>query len=136
MLAGSGAKRTLVGTTVPTLTLKLTLVTRGALWEASETPANPGVTRMTGEQLLELLERGNEPSFQNATPRPLRGRPMGRLELAGATPEAGREYVVASTDWELGVFSGYVPEGWELQIEYEFPLIVREAIEEHLRGRS
>src|SRR3569832_1968157 len=31
MLAGSGAKRTLVGTTVPTLTLKLTLGTRGAL---------------------------------------------------------------------------------------------------------
>src|SRR3569832_2605026 len=31
MLAGNGAKRTEVGTTVPTLTLKLTLVTRGAL---------------------------------------------------------------------------------------------------------
>src|SRR3569832_885702 len=31
MLAGSGAKRTLVGTSVPPLTLKLTLVTRGAL---------------------------------------------------------------------------------------------------------
>jgi 2',3'-cyclic-nucleotide 2'-phosphodiesterase (5'-nucleotidase family) len=109
-------------------------VTRGALWEASETPANPGVTRMTGEQLIELLERGNDPDFQRATPRPLRGRPRGRLETVGATPEAGREYVVPSTDWELGIFSGYVPEDWRLQIEYEFPLIVREAIEEHLRG--
>jgi 2',3'-cyclic-nucleotide 2'-phosphodiesterase (5'-nucleotidase family) len=110
------------------------LVTRGALWEASETPANPGVTRMTGEELIELLERGNEPAFRNETPRPLRGRPRGRLELAGAAPEAGRDYVVASTDWELGIFSGYVPEEWELHVEYEFPLIVREAIEEHLRG--
>jgi 2',3'-cyclic-nucleotide 2'-phosphodiesterase (5'-nucleotidase family) len=110
------------------------LVTRGALWEASETPANPGVTRMTGEQLIELLERGNDPDFQRATPRPLRGRPRGRLEAVGAMPEAGREYVVASTDWELGIFSGYVPEDWRLQVEYEFPLIVREAIEEHLRG--
>jgi 2',3'-cyclic-nucleotide 2'-phosphodiesterase (5'-nucleotidase family) len=109
-------------------------VTRGALWEASETPANPGLTRMTGEQLIELLERANDPEFQRATPRPLRGRPYGRLELVGATPEAGRDYLVASTDWELGIFSGYVPEDWQLQIEYEFPLIVREAIEEHLRG--
>ena len=89
---------------------------------------------MTGEQLLELLERGNDPEFQAETPRPLRGRPRGRLELVGAAPEAGREYLVASTDWELGIFSGYVPEDWQLQVEYEFPLIVREAIEEHLRG--
>jgi hypothetical protein len=109
-------------------------VTRGALWEASETPANPGLTRMTGEQLIELLERANDPEFQRATPRPLRGRPYGRLELVGATPEAGRDYLVASTDWELGIFSGYVPEDWHLEIEYEFPLIVREAIEEYLRG--
>jgi 2',3'-cyclic-nucleotide 2'-phosphodiesterase (5'-nucleotidase family) len=110
------------------------VVTRGALWEASETPANPGLTRMTGDQLLELLERGNDPTFQAGTPRPLRGRPRGRLELVGAAPEPGRKYLVASTDWELGIFSGYVPEDWQLQIEYEFPLIVREAIEEHLRG--
>ena len=108
-------------------------VTRGALWHASESAANPGLTRMTGDQLIELLERGNDAEFQRGTPRPLRGRPRGRLELVGATPEAGREYLVASTDWELGIFSGYVPEGWRLQIEYEFPLIVREAIEEHLR---
>jgi 5'-nucleotidase len=109
-------------------------VTRGALWHASESAANPGLTRLTGEQLLDLLERGNDPDFQRGTPRPLRGRPRGRLELVGATPEPGGEYLVASTDWELGIFSGYVPEDWQLQIQYEFPLIVREAIEEHLRG--
>ena len=109
-------------------------VTRGALWHASESAANPGLTRLTGEQLLDLLERGNDPEFQRGTPRPLRGRPRGRLELVGATPEPGGEYLVASTDWELGIFSGYVPEDWQLQIQYEFPLIVREAIEEHLRG--
>lgn len=109
-------------------------VTRGALWHASESAANPGLTRMSGEQLLELLERGNKPEFQRETPRPLRGRPRGRLELAGPLPEPGREYVVASTDWELAPYGGYVPEEWQLQVAYEFPLIVREAIEEHLRG--
>ena len=30
------------------------VVTRGALREASSSPANPGVTRMTREQLLDL----------------------------------------------------------------------------------
>lgn len=109
-------------------------VTRGALWHASESAANPGVARMTGEQVLDLLERGNHPDVQRETPRPLRGRPRGRLELAGPLPEAGQEYVVASTDWELAPYGGYVPEEWRLPVAYEFPLIVREAIEEHLRG--
>lgn len=111
-------------------------VTRGALWHASESAANPGVTRMTGEQVLDLLERGNHPDVQRETPRPLRGRPRGRLELAGPLPEAGQEYVVASTDWELAPYGGYVPEEWRLPVAYEFPLIVREAIEEHLRRGS
>ncbi len=108
-------------------------ITRGALWHASESAANPGVARMSGEQLLDVLERGNDPEVQRDTPRPLRGRPRGRLELAGPEPEAGREYVVAGTDWELAPHGGYVPEEWRLAVEYEFPLIVREAIEEHLR---
>lgn len=111
-------------------------VTRGALWHASESAANPGVARMTGEQVLDLLERGNHPDVQRETPRPLRGRPRGRLELAGPLPEAGQEYVVASTDWELAPYGGYVPEEWRLPVAYEFPLIVREAIEEHLRRGS
>ena len=108
-------------------------VTRGALWHASESAGNPGVTRMSGEQLLDLLERGNDPAFQRDAPRPLRGRPRGRLEFAGLAPQAGREYVVAGTDWELAPHGGYVPEAWQLAVDYEFPLIVREAIEEHLR---
>jgi hypothetical protein len=29
-----------------------------------------------------------------------------------------------------------VPEEWQLRVEYEFPLIVRKAIEEHLRRGS
>jgi 2',3'-cyclic-nucleotide 2'-phosphodiesterase (5'-nucleotidase family) len=111
------------------------VVTRGALWNASESAANPGLTRMSGEQLLDLMARGNDPELQQDMPRPLRGRRRGRLELAGAAPEAGRHYRVAGTDWELAPYGGYVPEAWQLEVEYEFPLIVREAIEEHLRGR-
>jgi 2',3'-cyclic-nucleotide 2'-phosphodiesterase (5'-nucleotidase family) len=108
-------------------------VTRGALWEASESGANPGGTRMRGEQLLELLDRGNDPLVRGETPRALRGRPRGRLEVVGAELEPGREYVVAGTDWELEPYGGYALEAWNLQATYEFPTIVREAIEDHLR---
>jgi 2',3'-cyclic-nucleotide 2'-phosphodiesterase (5'-nucleotidase family) len=112
------------------------VVTRGALWEASDSPANPGVTRMTGEQLLDLIARGNHPEFQAETPRGLRGRTRGRLVVAGGPVEPGRTYTVAATDWELGALGGYALPEWELEIRYDFPTIVREAIEEHLRGAA
>jgi len=110
-------------------------VTRGALWEASESAANPGVTTMTGEQLLDLLERGNALAFQAESPRALRGRLRGRIHAAGAEIEAGRSYRVAATDWELEHYGGYALAEWGLQVRYDFPIIVREAIEEHLQGR-
>jgi hypothetical protein len=87
---------------------------------------------MTGEQLLDLLARS--PELANGTPRPLRGRKRGNLVLAGPSPEPGRTYRVGSTDWELGSYGGWVPEDWALEIDYEFPVIVREAVEEHLRA--
>jgi 2',3'-cyclic-nucleotide 2'-phosphodiesterase (5'-nucleotidase family) len=110
-------------------------VTRGALWEASDSPANPGVTRIAGARLLAMLGRGTDPAFAAETPRPLRGRPRGRLEITGIDPtriEAEREYVVAGTDWELEPYGGYVDADWNLSVRYEFPTIVREAVEEHL----
>lgn len=108
-------------------------ITRGALWEASDSPANPGVAALTGEQLLDMLARGNEETFRSETPNPLRGRPRGRLVVTGAEIVPGREYLVASTDWELAPYGGYVLEEWNVRVTYEFPTIVREAIEEHLR---
>lgn len=114
-------------------------VTRGALWTVSETAANPGVTRMSGAQLLALLRRGNDPQFMSATPRTLRGRSRGRLWLAGLEPETiepERTYVVAGSDWELDSYGGYTDENWGLSIRYDFPVIIREAIEEHLAGTA
>jgi 2',3'-cyclic-nucleotide 2'-phosphodiesterase (5'-nucleotidase family) len=111
-------------------------VTRGALWEALESAANPGVTSMSGARLRELIARGRDPEFAAATPRPLRGRPRGYLAVTGLDPDdidPTRDYVVAATDWELGSYGGYVPANWELDVRYDFPTIVREAVEEHLR---
>jgi 2',3'-cyclic-nucleotide 2'-phosphodiesterase (5'-nucleotidase family) len=110
-------------------------VTRGALWEASETAANPGVVAMTGAQLADLIRRGNDPAFAVDTPRPLRGRPRGRVVVAGVDPasiDPGRTYTVAATDWELDSYGGCSLAEWGLHPRYDFPTIVREAIEEDL----
>ena len=112
-------------------------LTRGMLWRISDSPANPGVTRMTGAQLSDLIARGNAPEMQSDTPSPLRGRRRGRLAVAGLTEfEPERRYLVAGTDWELEPYGGYALPQWKLAVSYDFPIIVREAVEEHLRGLS
>jgi hypothetical protein len=47
-------------------------------------------------------------------------------------PDPAREYVVAATDFELERFGDLVPPDWRLDVRYEFPTILREAIEEEL----
>jgi 2',3'-cyclic-nucleotide 2'-phosphodiesterase (5'-nucleotidase family) len=109
-------------------------LTRGALWEVCDSAANPGVTRMTGQRLVRLLEKARDPAFEADTPRPLRGRPRGRLHVSGPeTFDPEREYVVAGTDWELDPYGRLTEADWNLDVRYDFPTILREAIEEHLR---
>jgi len=114
-------------------------VTRRALYDASETGANPAVTTMTGAQLAEVIERGSDPEFMDEAPRSHRGRKRGRLHVCGASPaelDSDRRYTVAGTDWELSPYGGYVRADWNLRVRYDFPTIVREAIEEELSGRA
>ncbi|HZD87148.1 MAG TPA: 5'-nucleotidase C-terminal domain-containing protein [Gaiellaceae bacterium] len=106
---------------------------RGDLWEVCHSTANPAVTKLRGAQLLQMLERGNDPDFVRTTSRPLRGRPRGPLHVAGATDvDPTRTYVVAATDYELGSYGGLVEPDWNLGVRYDFPTIVREAVEERL----
>jgi hypothetical protein len=46
-----------------------------------------------------------------------------------------RRYSVAGTDWELDRLGGIADPDWGLRPRYDFPVIVREAIEEHLAQR-
>ena len=109
---------------------------RGDLWAVCHSSGNPGVVEMSGAQLLELLDRGADPGFQNAAPRSLRGRPQGRLFSVGAHEvDPLRTYRVAGSDWELGALSGLSHPDWGLSPAYDFPTIVREAVEEHLARR-
>jgi len=108
-------------------------LTRGVLWERCYSSANPALTRMTGEQLRHVLDAGSHPDYASAKPRPLRGRERGPLCVSGVDhPDPAREYVVAATDFELERFGDLVPPDWRLDVRYEFPTILREAIEEEL----
>ena len=112
-------------------------LSRRDLWEACHSTANPAVVELTASQLSHLIRVGGDPEFQASTSRPLRGRPRGPLEVVGA-PEAidpSRTYIVAATDFELERYGGMVPEDWELRIRYDFPTIIREAIEERLSSK-
>lgn len=110
---------------------------RGDLWDACDSSANPGVVEMTGAQLLAVIERGRDAEFMAETPRPLRGRTRGFLHVSGINPaeiDPTRTYSVAGTDWELEPYGGMVERDWSLRPRYDFPTIVREAIEEYLAG--
>jgi 2',3'-cyclic-nucleotide 2'-phosphodiesterase (5'-nucleotidase family) len=109
---------------------------RGDLWAVCHSSGNPGVVEMSGTQLRDLLERGASPEFQNGAPNALRGRPQGRLFAVGADEvDPERTYRVAGSDWELGVLSGLADPEWGLSPDYDFPTIVREAVEEDLVRR-
>ena len=98
-------------------------------------PANPGVTTMTGVQLSDLIRRGNDLAFVLEKPRALRGLARGRLCVSGVEPDRidpARSYLVAASDWELETYGGYTRVEWNLRMRYDFPSIIRDAIEESL----
>jgi len=111
---------------------------RGDLWEACHSTANPAVTELTGAQLAGMIEKGGDPSFQQTTSGPLRGRPRGPLHVAGdaSALEPERTYVVAATDFELENYGRLIEPDWRLSVRYDFPTIIREAIEERLAAAT
>ena len=117
---------------------------RVTLWDVCGSSANPGVVVMTGEHLLAIVRRGLDPSFMREQPRSLRGLARGPLHLSGAEVrdsallvggqpvDPTRDYRVAGTDWEMEPYGGYVEAEWDLRVQYDMPVIVREAMEEYL----
>jgi 2',3'-cyclic-nucleotide 2'-phosphodiesterase (5'-nucleotidase family) len=119
-------------------------VHRMTLWDVCGSSANPGVVTMSGEHLLAVVRRGLDPAFMAGKPRSLRGLARGPLHLSGAEVRDGvllvggqpvdpaRDYRVAGTDWELEPYGGYVEADWDLRVQYDMPVIVREAMEDYL----
>ena len=106
-------------------------ITRGDLWRACDSSANPGLVTMSGAQLAAVVERGRDPEVAASSDGPFR-RPRGVLQVRGLEKiDPQRDYRVAGTDGELEPYGGLVPAEWGLRPEYEFPTIVREVLEEH-----
>jgi 2',3'-cyclic-nucleotide 2'-phosphodiesterase (5'-nucleotidase family) len=107
---------------------------RRELWEVCHSTANPARVELTGAQLAHMIERGNDAQFQQTTDNPLRGRPRGPLHVAGidSAVDPERTYVVAATDYELERYGRLVEDDWQLSIRYDFPTIIREAVEDRL----
>src|SRR5919197_1956295 len=107
-------------------------ITRGDLWRACDSSANPGVVTMSGVQLADVVAHGRDPEFAASSGGPFRGRPRGVLQVRGLEEiDPERDYRVAATDGELEDYGGLVPAEWGLRPEYEFPTIVRDVLEEH-----
>lgn len=119
---------------------------RETLWSICPSTGNPGVAQMTGAQLSALLQRGLDPDFAADRPMPLRGRSRGLMHVSGATVrdnqvlfdgqplDPAQRYRVAGSDFELEPGWGYAGEAWQLSPRYEVDVIMREVLDDYLRG--
>jgi 2',3'-cyclic-nucleotide 2'-phosphodiesterase (5'-nucleotidase family) len=137
------------------------MITFGTLNASSFGSANPGVTDLSGAEILRAIERGLDPALAESKPGGLRGSPLGLPQISGLTvqfdPNAvignrvkqilvhgerldtGRLYRVAHTDVEVSdgdQFQTYVMLDNGKKAFYELPTILREAIEDHFRDHS
>jgi 2',3'-cyclic-nucleotide 2'-phosphodiesterase (5'-nucleotidase family) len=117
--------------------LEAGLVTKGALFSANRSPANPARVEVTGAQIEQFLREGLKPENISRRIRSLRGSPLGMPHVAGICVrysrsedafdiqignepiQKDRTYLVAGTDLEFYDFIGYLPIP-EDQIETRF----------------
>ncbi len=122
-------------------------ITVGQLYAACNSTANPGLTTLTGAQLMHFVCEGLRPENAARTPKPLRGIPIGwphvsgmsvcvkggepvEVRINGEPLQPERTYRVAGTDLELSELVGYLVVPNEL-VTYEVPTIVPEILEEY-----
>jgi 2',3'-cyclic-nucleotide 2'-phosphodiesterase (5'-nucleotidase family) len=134
------------------------VVTLGDLDTTSFSTANPGVTEVSGAQILEALERGLDPAIAEHLHHGYRGAPIGIPQISGmvVTYDPGgkvgqrvrialvqgqpldpdRTYRLAHTDAECMREHGYLVLEDGQEPEYEVPTILREAMEDYLQQHS
>jgi 2',3'-cyclic-nucleotide 2'-phosphodiesterase (5'-nucleotidase family) len=127
-------------------------ITVGQLYAACNSTANPGLTTLTGAQLMQFVREGLKSENAARTPKPLRGIPIGWPHVSGMSVrlkegepaefrigddllQPDRTYRVAGTDLEFSELVGYLVVPDEL-ITYEVPTIVPEILEDYLAQHS
>jgi 2',3'-cyclic-nucleotide 2'-phosphodiesterase (5'-nucleotidase family) len=119
-------------------------LTRGMIVEPINTAANPAVVQMRGWQLLEVVQRGQNP--ENAAKPLLRGDiALGLMHLSnmawrdgqwfvGTAPlDPMRLYSVAATDGELDGSFAYTEAAWNLETEYKIDVILNEVVVQYVQ---
>jgi 5'-nucleotidase len=133
-------------------------LTFGELGEAIVTTANPQRTRVHGRQIVAALERSLDPALTESRPHPLRGTPVGRLQLSGLQVTYADErpigqrvlqvlvggqplatehtYLLAHTDAETSAQLQLLRLEDDQQTETEVPTVTREVVEAYIRQHS
>ncbi|NIM96203.1 MAG: hypothetical protein GTO18_21100 [Anaerolineales bacterium] len=133
-------------------------ITLGHLDSACFSSANPCLSTIRGEQIIQALEHGLDPSIYEYMHHAFRGTPVGVPQVSGMTIEYDpngetgerviqvnvqgesiepeRLYKVAHTDAETQPEYGYLSVEEDQSTETEVPTIVREAIEDYIRQHS
>jgi 2',3'-cyclic-nucleotide 2'-phosphodiesterase (5'-nucleotidase family) len=129
-------------------------VTIGMLYDACRSTANPGVTMLTGNQILQFLHVALNPDNMQKSPNGMRGVPIGmphvsgmrvryhpdrldafKVDINGEALQSDRLYRVAASDMELSDFIGYLQLPHE-RVTYELPTIMSEVLEDYLARHS
>ncbi len=130
----------------------------GQLHKACFSSANPALTEVRGEQILDALERGLDPNSNKLEPPSYRGTPVGipqisgmqvwyhremgagkriqQVSINGEALEMDRWYHLAHTDAEVSRDSGYLQLEDGQEPKYEVPTILPEVIEDYIRDNS
>jgi 5'-nucleotidase len=132
------------GSTGFTSGLEAGVITRGAMIERVSSAPNPGVVKLHGWQILNMLERGWDLEFAAERPRSYRGAARGVMHVSNMTRRGGvwfvgneqlepeRVYEVAGTDGEFEDYAGYADPAWQLEVRYNSRIIVHEVLEAYL----
>jgi 5'-nucleotidase len=127
-------------------------ITVGELYAACRSTANPGLTYLTGAQLVQFVQAGLDPAGIGRTPKALRGTPVGWPHISGMSVrviagesrefwigdellQLDRTYLVVGTDLEFSKIIDYLVVPDEL-VTYEVPIIVPEILEDYLAQHS
>jgi 5'-nucleotidase len=129
-------------------------VTRGELFAANRSTANPAGVELSGKQILSFLREALKPENAARRLHSLRGGAVGMPHVAGMRVrydpndenflaveignealEEDKKYIVASTDMEFSEFINYLVIPDE-QLDYEVPTIMPEVLEDYIRQNS
>jgi 5'-nucleotidase len=133
-------------------------VTQGDLNQACFSTANPGVSLVSGRQIIAAMEKGLDRFHSRQEPGGFRGTPVGMPQISGLRIEYGPdrrpgerirsisiddrrldpagEYSLAHTDAEIHDEIGYLALGAGQQPRMDVPTILPEVIREYIRAHS